>query len=67
MAKETKEVLLAAGPAKFTHPPWMGPRGWISVTFGTLTGGSTDWDEVTHFVRQSYRLIAPKTLSRRLA
>ena len=61
-AEGTQEVLCCAVPARFFRPPYVGPKGWIGVR---LDHGA-DWPEVERLVRQSYRLIAPKALSRQV-
>ena len=41
----------------------MGPFGWLGLDF---TAATVDWDEVTELVDASFRLIASKTLIKRL-
>ncbi len=50
------EVLLAADPARFYSPAYIGPSGWVGLR---LDKGKIDWDEVSDFVADSYRLQAP--------
>ena len=50
-----QEVLVAADPARFFVPPYVGPRGWIGLRLEAAR-----WDEVAGHVLTSYRLIAPK-------
>lgn len=57
-----QEHLVAADPARFFVPPYVGPKGWI----GMRLDRSPDWSEVAEVVRRSYRLIAPKRLVARL-
>ena len=57
-----QEVLVAADPARFFAPPYVGPRGWIGIRLA-----AADWPEVEAHVRTSYRLIAPKRLAERVA
>ena len=57
-----QEVLVAADPAKFFVPPYVGGRGWI----GLRLDAAPDWDEVAARVARSYRLIAPRRLAARL-
>ncbi len=45
---------------RFYLPAYLGTRGWAALR---LDVGTIDWDEVTGFVYDSYRLIAPKRLS----
>jgi len=51
---------IAHDPARFYLPAYIGPRGWVGLR---LDRGRIDWNEVADFVRDSYRLIAPKRLS----
>jgi hypothetical protein len=53
-----QEVLVAADPARFFVPPYVGPRGWIGLRLE-----DADWDMVVAHVATSYRLIAPKRLA----
>jgi predicted DNA-binding protein (MmcQ/YjbR family) len=54
-----QDVLVAADPARFFVPPYVGPKGWI----GLRLDADPDWTEVTALVRQSFRLVAPKRLA----
>jgi hypothetical protein len=53
-------ALIAANPAKFYMPAYVGPRGWVGLR---LDAGEIDWEEVEELVTHSYRLIAPKSLA----
>lgn len=54
--------MVAAEPARFFVPPYVGTRGWIGVRLD-LTGDDTvDWEEVRAIVTDAYRQVAPKTL-----
>ena len=55
--------LIADDPVKWFLPAYLGPRGWVGLD---LDAGPVDWDEVKRLVTESYRLVAPKTLARRL-
>jgi hypothetical protein len=57
-----QEVLVAADPARFFVPPYVGHRGWIGVRLDA----AHDWEELAALVTASYRLIAPKRLAARL-
>lgn len=57
------EVLVASDPSRFYSPAYIGPRGWVGLR---LDLGEVDWDEVTDFVTDSYRLAAPKRLAVRI-
>jgi predicted DNA-binding protein (MmcQ/YjbR family) len=59
----SREFILGAEPARFFIPPYFGAKGWIGVG---LDEGA-DWREIEAFVRRSYRLVAPKRLSKLVA
>ncbi len=52
-------ALIAAAPAKFYVPAYLGSRGWVGLR---LDGKSVDWREVSELVRGSYAQLAPKRL-----
>ena len=52
--------MIAADPARFYLPAYIGPKGWVGLR---LDAGEVDWDEVAGLVVDSYRLIAPKKLA----
>ncbi|HEY0514099.1 MAG TPA: MmcQ/YjbR family DNA-binding protein [Thermoanaerobaculia bacterium] len=54
---------IAADPARFYLPAYVGPRGWVALR---LDVGDVDWDEVAELAGDSYRLIAPKRLAARV-
>jgi predicted DNA-binding protein (MmcQ/YjbR family) len=53
-----QESLLAEGEPFFV-PKYVGSKGWI----GVRVGADTDWREIGELVADSYREIAPKSLS----
>jgi len=57
-----QEMLVDAAPDRFFRPPYVGHKGWIGIRMDDRP----DWDEIAHFVRQSYRLVAPRTLAKQL-
>jgi hypothetical protein len=57
-------ALVAAQPSRFYLPAYIASRGWVALRLDT---GKIDWSEVRELVTVSYRLIAPKTLTRKLA
>ena len=59
----SREILLAAEPARFFIPPYFGAKGWIGVGLDE----AAEWREIEAFVRRSYRLIAPKRLAKLMA
>ena len=57
------QMLLVSGdPETFYSPPYVGPKGWIGITLD----GDADLDYVCSLIEESYRLVAPKTLVKRL-
>ena len=50
-------------PERFYLPAYIGPRGWFGMR---LDRGRVSWREVAEVVEQSYRLTAPKTLTKKL-
>jgi hypothetical protein len=57
-----QEELIAAEPARFFRPPYVGHRGWLGVRLD----GEVDWTEIGELCQDAYRLIAPKRLVQRL-
>ena len=53
-----QELLLAANPARFYRPPYVGHRGWLGVRFND----GVDWDELTGIVEDAFATVAPKSL-----
>ena len=53
------EALVAAQPAKFYMPAYVGPKGWVGLR---LDVAGVDRNEVAELLTGSYRLIAPKRL-----
>jgi len=51
-------LLVAADPARFFVPAYVGHRGWVGVRLD----GPVDWDEVAELAEDSYRLVAPRAL-----
>ncbi len=56
-------ALAKSNPSRFYLPAYIGPRGWVALR---LDVGKVDWSEVSELVMTSYRLVAPKTLTRTL-
>ncbi len=56
-------ALIAADPARFYMPAYIGPRGWVARR---LDVGKVDWHEVSELVETSYRLTAPKRFVKQL-
>jgi hypothetical protein len=56
-------ALIAADPARFYLPAYIGPRGWVALRLDLEKQiGKTDWDEVSELIQTSYRLTAPRRL-----
>jgi hypothetical protein len=53
-----QEELVAADPAHYFRPPYVGGRGWIGVYLDV----PVDWDEISDVVEDAYRTVAPKRL-----
>jgi phosphoribosylglycinamide formyltransferase-1 len=49
--------LVAADPARFFVPAYMGVHGWAGLRLDT---GPVDWDEVERFVTDSHAFVALK-------
>ena len=50
--------LLAADPARFFRPPYVGHRGWLGVRLD----GEVDWTEIAELCEDAFDTVAPKTL-----
>jgi|SRR5579875_1345874 len=61
-----QEEFIAAEPARFFRPPYVGHRGWLGVRIDEVGGEGPDWDEVAGIVRDAYRQVAPKRLAARI-
>jgi len=57
-----QQELVAAEPARFFRPPYVGGRGWIGVRLDH----APDWAEVSELCHDAYRATAPARLSARL-
>ncbi len=55
-------ALVGERPHTFFVPPYVGHNGWV----GFWLDRSLDWDEVADIIEESYRMTAPKRLSRLL-
>ena len=60
------EALVASDEERFALPKYVARHGWVSY-YLDLPHRPVDWDEVTELVTESYRLQAPKRLTRLLA
>ncbi len=52
------QAMVAAEPARFFIPPYVGHRGWLGVYLDV----PVDWAEIAEIVEDAYRMIAPKRL-----
>ena len=57
--KEMQGVFLQ--DPRFYKPAYVGHHGWVGLN---CDAAPLDWDEIAELVKQSYRLIAPKRLSK---
>jgi hypothetical protein len=57
------EALVQAHPERFYRPAYVFSSGWVALR---LDRGKVDWSEVAELVTTSYRLLAPKRLTRTL-
>jgi hypothetical protein len=54
-----QQALVAADPARYYRPAYLGARGWVAVRLDT---GDVDWDEVAELALDAWRRTAPKRL-----
>lgn len=57
-----QQQLVDEEPDRFYVPAYVGHRGWIGVRLDR----KVDWDEIDEILRDSYRCVAPKTLTKQL-
>jgi predicted DNA-binding protein (MmcQ/YjbR family) len=53
-----QELLIAADPAQFFRPPYVGPSGWV----GVVLDDKPDWKMVAGLVRDAYVHVATRKL-----
>lgn len=53
------DAMVRSAPERYYRAAYLSHRGWVGLR---LDLGRTDWTEVTGFVVESYRLVAPKRL-----
>lgn len=51
-------LMVHADPDRYFVPPYVGKSGWLGIWLDK----EVEWHEVDNFLRDSYRLIAPKRL-----
>jgi hypothetical protein len=49
-----QDVLVAADPARFFRPPYVGTRGWIGVRIDK----HPDWKHIAILIGEAYRVVA---------
>jgi predicted DNA-binding protein (MmcQ/YjbR family) len=59
--KELQAMLVASDP-RFSVAAYVGKHGWVDMRLGA----APDWNEVEHFIVESYRMIAPRKLVKEL-
>jgi hypothetical protein len=57
VAAGLQPVLIETDPQKFFHPPYVGVRGWVGIELSQI-----DDEELTSFIQDAWKLIAPKKL-----
>jgi phosphoribosylglycinamide formyltransferase-1 len=57
------DALVQAHPSRFYRPAYLASSGWVALR---LDREKVDWREVAELVTTSYRLLAPKMLTRTL-
>lgn len=57
-----QEGLVGADPERFFVPPYVGHHGWVGLWLDV----AVDWEHVAELVEKSYRMTAPKRLSKLL-
>lgn len=50
--------MIAADSRRYFVPPYVGPSGWV----GIWLDDGVDWNDVAEFLREAFRLVAPKRL-----
>lgn len=57
VAAGLQPILIETSPQKFFHPPYVGVRGWVGIELSQIKD-----EELTSFLLQAWKLIAPKKL-----
>ena len=57
-----QQLQVETDPERFFVPPYVGHHGWVGVYLDV----ALDWDEIADLIEDSYRITAPKRLSRLL-
>ena len=64
LTREDQTALVSSDPARVSISPYVGRYGWVDID---LQARPVDWDEITGFARDSYRIVAPKSLANLVA
>jgi hypothetical protein len=59
-ANDAQPSLVEADPECFFVPPYVGHKGWVGVYLDT---SRVDWQMLSDLIKESYALIAPKSLA----
>ena len=57
-----QKMLVQSNPERFFVPPYVGHHGWVGIWLDV----EIDWDELADLVEESFRMTAPKRLSKLL-
>jgi predicted DNA-binding protein (MmcQ/YjbR family) len=57
-----QEILAKSDSRRFFVPPYMGPKGWVSVRFDD----KVNWEELAAILKDGYLMSAPKKLAGRI-
>lgn len=57
VAAGLQPILIETDPQKFFHPPYVGVRGWVGIELSQIND-----EELTSFIHNAWKLIAPKKL-----
>lgn len=60
---EEQAMLIERDPDLYYRPAYLGPSGWIGIDLGN---GDNDWEHIGEWLRKSWRLSAPKRLTKLL-
>lgn len=58
---DEQSALLDADPDLYFAPKFYGKSGWIAIRLDT---GQTDWDHIADWLQKSWRMVAPKRLTK---
>jgi hypothetical protein len=61
VAPGLQPALIESSPQKFFYPPYVGVRGWVGIELSQIND-----EELTSFIHDAWKLIAPKKLLSRM-